>query len=247
MEEIVYHDIYKTFGEVEALRGLSLNIKEGDIYGLLGHNGAGKTTALRILLGLVMPTSGQVSVFGMDSEKKALEVRKMCGVLSEDVGLYEELTVFDNLEFYARLYDVEESKYKIRIDELLKYFGVFERKKDLVKNLSLGNKKKVAIIRTILHEPKIVLLDEPTNGLDPVSTDRLRNLIVSMKTKHNTTFILTTHNLHEVVKTCNKFSILKKGKCVTTQRVEDVNSDDEKLFELYLNVEEEYNGSSISN
>ncbi|WP_375102854.1 ABC transporter ATP-binding protein [Paenibacillus sp. RS8] len=214
MRKIELKDVKKTFGRVDAINGLSLSIQAGDVYALLGHNGAGKTTTLRFLLGLLEPDEGEVSVFGCNPNLEGDTVRKMCGVLSEDVGLYEPLSVYDNLSYFAQIYGMKRSDYDKRIDELLSDFEILDKKHLPVKGFSTGMKKKVALTRALLHKPKILLLDEPTNGLDPVSIDHLRVMLHDLAQKYGTTIILTTHNLEEVKKICNKITIMRHGKNV---------------------------------
>ncbi|WDV44105.1 ABC transporter ATP-binding protein [Clostridiaceae bacterium M8S5] len=222
MNKIIFNEAYKEFGEIKALNGLNLSINKGEIFALLGHNGAGKTTALRLMLGLLPPTKGDVSVFGIDPIRDGYKLREKCGVLSEDIGLYEPLSVYDNLRYYAEIYGVDKALYNKRIDELLKLLDISHVKHLAVKGFSTGMKKKVAIIRTLIHNPEIILLDEPTNGLDPVSIEKLRETILLLKSEFNSTFIITTHNLHEVVKICDRISILKHGQNIVTKNINEV-------------------------
>ncbi|MDK2968162.1 MULTISPECIES: ABC transporter ATP-binding protein [Lacrimispora] len=210
-------DVCKSFGTKSVLNGVNFTIHAGEITALLGHNGAGKTTLLRIILGLVDIDNGEVSVFGENPLSSGERIRKDCGVLCEDTGLYESLTVYDNLKFFAEIYGCPKQEYEEQIDILLERFDILETKYQIIKNFSMGMKKKVAIIRTILHNPKIVLLDEPVNSLDPVSILTLHDIIEEMREKYNTTFLITTHNLEEVKKICDKIIIMKKGKNVVEQ------------------------------
>lgn len=213
-KSIVVSEVVKSFGVNQILRGVNFSVGEGEIVALLGHNGAGKTTLLRIILGLLDFDSGVVSVFGNNPLTVNEDIRKICGVLSEDTGLYESLTVYDNLKFFAEVYGCPREFYEKRIDELLEKFDILDKKNDVIKKFSMGMKKKIAIIRTVLHNPKIVLFDEPVNFLDPISIEILHDLMKKMKVENNTTFIITTHNLDEVMKICDKVVILKNGKSV---------------------------------
>lgn len=224
-------------------------IEKGEIYGLLGHNGAGKTTTLRLMLGLLEATSGEISVFGMNPIENSKEIKSRCGVLSENIGLYEPLTVYENLKYYAQIYNIDKSEYDSRIDEFLEKFEILDKKHMPIKGFSTGMKKKVALIRAMLHRPEIVLLDEPTSGLDPVSIVKLRELMIDMSKKFKTTFIITTHNLDEVARTCDKISILKQGKDIVTKSINElvtqsqsnvvIKSTSPDLLELYMQVENE--------
>jgi len=244
LKTITFEQAKKTFGEVTAINGLNLSICEGEVYALLGHNGAGKTTTLRLLLGLLEPDKGNITVFGNNPIKDGTAVRGMCGVLAEDVGLYEPLTVYDNLIYYADIYGMSRVDSNKRIDELLNRFELFDKKSLIIKGFSTGMKKKVALIRAMLHRPQILLLDEPTNGLDPVSTTDLRNMLSALAKEHRTTIIMTTHNLEEVQKMCDKISIFRQGRNIFTDSIsalKDSNHYTENgqfsLEKLYLDLE----------
>lgn len=244
MNQILLQEVKKSFSTVQAIDGLNLTIKEGDVYALLGHNGAGKTTTLRLLLGLLKADAGSITVFGYDPIKQGDEVRQLCGVLSEDVGLYEPLSVYDNLIYYADIYGMKRTYANARIDELLENFGLQDKKNLPVKGFSTGMKKKVALIRAMLHEPRILLLDEPTNGLDPVSTSELRNMLQNLVSQNKTTIIMTTHNLEEVQKLCTKISIFRHGKNIFTDEISTLKNSLQyqengqfSLEQLYLEIE----------
>lgn len=213
-------DVYKSFGTHHVLNGVDFRVEAGETVALLGHNGAGKTTLLRIMLGLLDVDSGNVNVFGQNPLFVGENIRKISGVLSEDTGLYESLTVYDNLKFFAEIYGCSQTFYEKRIEELLKKFDIIETKNQIIKNFSMGMKKKVAIIRTILHNPKLVLFDEPVNSLDPVSINMLHDIMREMKKEYNTTFVITTHNLDEVMKICDKIVIVKGGKSVVQTKLD---------------------------
>jgi ABC-2 type transport system ATP-binding protein len=244
MNKIEFINVKKTFGEVNAVNGLNLSVNEGEVYAFLGHNGAGKTTTLRLLLGLLKPDGGSVSVFGLSPIENGGAVRGMCGVLSEDTGLYEPLTVYENLLYYADIYGISRAEFNSRIDVLLDEFSLSDKKKLIVKGFSTGMKKKVALIRAMLHRPRILLLDEPTNGLDPVSVADLRNMLSSLAKESGTTIIMTTHNLEEVQKMCDKISIFRRGKNIFTDSVSSLRDSSEysedgqfSLEKLYMDIE----------
>jgi len=246
MKNIIFENVKKTFGGITAIDGLDLDISEGEVYALLGHNGAGKTTTLRLLLGLLEPDKGNVTVFGSNPIKDGSAVRGMCGVLSEDVGLYEPLTVYDNLMYYADIYRMNRVESNKRIDELLSRFDLFDKKGLIIKGFSTGMKKKVALIRAMLHRPRVLLLDEPTNGLDPVSTTDLRNMLSELAKEQGTTIIMTTHNLEEVQKVCDKISILRHGQNIFTDSISTLKDSNHymehgqfSLERLYMDIEAE--------
>ncbi|MDR0220028.1 MAG: ABC transporter ATP-binding protein [Lachnospiraceae bacterium] len=244
MNSIVFDDVIKTFGEVTAINGLNLNIAEGEVYALIGHNGAGKTTTLRLLLGLLAADKGSVSIFGKNPLADGEAVRGMCGVVSEDVGLYEPFSVYDNLLYYADIYGMSRVDSNKRIDELLTRFDLFDKKFLAVKGFSTGMKKKVALIRAMLHRPHILLLDEPTNGLDPVSTADLRNTLSALAKDYGTTIIMTTHNLEEVQKMCDRISIFRHGQNIFTDSISALKDNSHylengqfSLEKLYMDIE----------
>lgn len=228
-------NIKKAFGSNMVLDGLSFDVKKGDVFGLLGHNGAGKTTILRIILGLLEVDSGELIVSGEDPFSAQENIRRKCGVLSEDNGLYESISVYDNLKFFAKAYNCYNEAFESKIDTLLEQFGILENKHDTIKNFSLGMKKKVAIIRTIFHEPEIVILDEPTNGLDPVSIKTLSDIINDLSKNKGITFIITTHNLDIVSKICNQVVIVKNGVNVYSSSLSSNANDLVRTKIKYLN------------
>ena len=223
---IELNNVSKHFGSVKAINGLNLSIRRGQIYALLGHNGAGKTTTLRIILGLLPINGGSVTVFGNDPLSVGETIRARAGVLSEDNGLYESLTVYDNLKFFAEIFGCEKADYERRIDDYLRTFEILDKKHSVIKDFSLGMKKKVAVIRTLIHQPELVLLDEPTNGLDPVSIEKFHKIIFDMARNHGTTFILTTHNLDEVKKVCDQITIMRHGENILTKNLKSGDADD---------------------
>lgn len=245
MEHILFEHVSKSFGEVTAINGLSLDISEGEVYALLGHNGAGKTTTLRLLLGLLEPDSGAVTVFGKNPITHGNIVRGMCGVVSEDVGLYEALSVYDNLLYYADIYRMSRVESNHRMDELLNRFDLFDKKNVIIKGFSTGMKKKVALIRAMLHRPRILILDEPTNGLDPVSTADLRTMLLHLAKEEGTTIIMTTHNLEEVQKVCDKITIFQHGQNIFTDSITALGDSNRyrkngqfSLEKLYMDIEQ---------
>ncbi len=240
MSIIKLSNVEKTFGENQVLKGLNLEINKGEIFGLLGHNGAGKTTTLRIILGLLNIENGSVEILEKDPFNCNEEVRKKCGVLSEENGLYEALTVYDNLKFFAEAYNCFDDDFDKKIDYLLEKFEILDKKHEVIKDFSLGMKKKTAIVRTLFHEPEIVLLDEPTNGLDPVSVNTFVEIIKEMSEQKGITFLITTHNLDVVNRVCDRVVIVKNGKNAYTKNLKNDDNDDLVGTEIsYLSGETE--------
>lgn len=201
----------RSFGENKVVDNLNLTIKEGEVFGFLGPNGAGKTTTVRMLACLIRPTEGTATIDGLDIRKEAdaMEIRRRVGMLTEAPGLYDTLSAYRNLEFYAKLYDVEENRRKERIEHYLKLMGLYEKRNEPVGGFSKGMKQKMAIARCLIHEPKVLFLDEPTSGLDPEASKMVRDFIVELKGEGRTIFICT-HNLDEADRICDRIGVMKK-------------------------------------
>jgi ABC-2 type transport system ATP-binding protein len=203
-------NLTKKFGEVTAVDGLTFNVAAGEIFGFLGPNGAGKTTTMRMLCGLISLTGGEIKIDGLDIADPAnsLKIRKMIGLLPDSVGLYEELTAYENLEFFAKLYEVPKEQIQENIEKTLKMFGMLEQKDQAVGGFSKGMKQKVALARALIHDPKILFMDEPTANLDPEAAKIVRDFILKLK-KDGKTIFLNTHNLDEAQRICDRIGILK--------------------------------------
>ncbi|MDX6476528.1 MAG: type transport system ATP-binding protein [Gaiellaceae bacterium] len=200
--------------EVEAVRGISFGVERGELFGLLGPNGAGKTTTIKMLITLLLPTSGQARVLGHDVVDDAREVRKRIGyVFGGDRGLYERLSGYDNLRYFAELYGVSGSRQRARIDEVLELVGLKGREKERVEGYSRGMRQRLHIARGILHDPEVVFLDEPTIGVDPVGARDLRQMIADLITVGKTV-LLTTHYMFEADALCDRIAVIAKGEIV---------------------------------
>ncbi len=214
--EIVLENVVKSFGRIRALDGVSLRIDRGEKVAILGPNGAGKTTLVRIISGQTRATSGRVEVMGKNPSVFSRELKRNIGFVSHNPMLYDELTAYENLKFYAKLYDADEE----RIPELLKKVKLYERRHSRVKTFSRGMKQRLAIARALIHDPRILVLDEPTSGLD---VEGRFELLSYLRAFEDRTIILTTHNLWEAEKLCDRAVILMKGKIVkecSTKEVE---------------------------
>jgi len=207
-------EMTRHFGPLCAVDKVSLQVPNGAIFGFLGPNGAGKTTTLRLLLGLLELNQGSATVLGYDVATQADEIREHSGVLLEHTGLYERLTVNDNLQFFGEVYHLPKATRQARIEELLEHLGLWDRLNASVSELSKGMKQKVAFARALLHHPQLVFLDEPSAGLDPVAAVALREDIQRLARKEGTTIFLTTHNLAEAERLCDLVGVIRKGKLV---------------------------------
>jgi ABC-2 type transport system ATP-binding protein len=207
-------NLSRKFGENTAVDNLTLHVEKGEVFGFLGPNGAGKTTTVRMLCCLIGKTSGEATIGGysINNPDDCLKIRKLVGFLPENVGLYESLSAYRNLDFYGQLYEVPEAKRKENIERLLKALGIWERREDAVAGFSKGMKQKIAIARALIHDPQLVFLDEPTANLDPEASKTVRDFIVQLKEEKRTIF-LNTHNLNEAERLCDRIAILK-GKLI---------------------------------
>src|SRR5204862_7188518 len=200
--------------DIEAVRGISFSIEKGELFGLLGPNGAGKTTTIKMLITLLIPTSGTASVLGFDVVKDAREVRKRIGyVFGGERGLYERLSGLDNLRYFAELYAVPPREQRARIAELLELVGLLGRERERVEGYSRGMRQRLHIARGTLHDPKVVFLDEPTIGVDPVGARALRAMIAGL-VDAGKTVLLTTHYMFEADSLCDRIAVIANGRIV---------------------------------
>lgn len=212
-------NLRKRFGKKEILKGVSVQINEGDILGFIGPNGAGKTTTIKLILGLQSITSGKVEINGFDIEKDFTKAMERVGAIVENPDLYMYLSGYDNLRLISRLYkDID----KNRIDEVVKLVGLENRIKDKVSRYSLGMRQRLGVAQAILHKPKLLILDEPTNGLDPEGIKDMRDLLKNLASKEKMGIFISSHNLSELESLCNKICIIKNGQVVETNDIEDV-------------------------
>ena len=209
-------NLIRDFGPVRAVDNLTLEIPPGIVFGFLGPNGAGKTTTIRLLLGLLSPTAGTIEVLEKNIAADPDYIRENTGALLEHNGLYERLSAGENLDFYGRIWKMPSPERRARIKKLLSHFELIDRRNDKVGSFSKGMKQKLAVARAMLHKPRLIFLDEPTAGLDPVASARLRDDIAGLAANEGTTVFLTTHNLSEADKICGRIAVINKGKLVAT-------------------------------
>ena len=208
---IVVEGLEKRFGERVAVTGLSFEVKPGEVFGLLGPNGAGKTTSVRMLTGLLAPSAGQGTVCGVElGTGDGTALRKRVGLLTEQPGLYDRLTARENLRFFMKLHEVDEAKAWPRTLSYLKRFGLEGREDEPVGGFSKGMRQKLAIVRTLVHEPELIFLDEPTSGLDPQSARTVRDAVAEL-TAEGRTIVLCSHNLSEVERLCTRVAVVKSS------------------------------------
>jgi ABC-2 type transport system ATP-binding protein len=202
-------NLTKKFGDLTAVDKLSIHVEEGEVFGFLGPNGAGKTTTVRMLCCLISKTSGNASIAGLDAgkEEDSLKIRKLIGYVPDNVGLYDELSAYDNLDFYGKLYDCTETQRKENIQRLLTMLGLWEKKDVAAGTFSKGMRQKLAIARSLVHDPQVLFMDEPTANLDPEASKIVRDFIFDLKKERRTIF-LNTHNLDEAQRICDRIAIL---------------------------------------
>jgi ABC-2 type transport system ATP-binding protein len=210
MNMIEVKNLTKKFGEVTAVDGLTFSVAEGEVFGLLGPNGAGKTTAIRMLCCLISKTSGEARIAGyqIGNNSDSLAIRKMIGLVPGNIGLYEELSAYENLDYYGKLYECPEADRKEKIEYYLKMMDLWEKRDLPVSDFSKGMTQKVGIARALIHDPKLLFFDEPTANLDPESARVVREIILTLKKEGKTIFI-NTHNLDEAQRICDRIGILK--------------------------------------
>jgi ABC-2 type transport system ATP-binding protein len=215
-------DVTKRYDDTIVVDRLNLQIEPGEIVGMIGHNGAGKSTTLKMIAGLVEPTSGYVEVLGHDMQKESIKVKGRIGYLPEESSLYEAMTARQYLLFFSELYQVPRSKALQRIDQLLDSLGLAEKDK-LTGEFSKGMKRKTAIARTLLHDPELLILDEPSSGLDPLTSFFVINYLKTLK-REGKTILLSAHNLFHLETICDRVGILKNGKLLIFDTMDVIRS-----------------------
>jgi len=209
-------------GTIKAVDNLNLTVYEGETFGLLGPNGAGKTTAVRLLNCIIEPTSGSAKISGLDIKTQKDEVKRITGMLAESPGLYDKLSSYEFLEFIGNLYDVPSSILGDRVGELLKLFGLQDRKDHLIEGYSSGMKQKLLLAAALIHDPPIVFLDEPTSGLDPGAAHMVKELIKGLSDDAGKTIFLCSHILPIVEELCDRIGIINQGRLIAVGTVDEI-------------------------
>ena len=221
MNEVILkcENLCKSFGKKQILNNVSLEVNQGDILGFIGPNGAGKTTTIKLILGLQSIDSGTVKINGYDIQKEFEKAIEKVGTIVENPDLYMYLSGYDNLKLISNMYKNIDKK---RIDEVVKLVKLEQRINDKVSKYSLGMRQRLGIAQALLHKPNLLILDEPTNGLDPEGIKELRELIKDLAEKENMAIVISSHNLSELESFCNKVTIIKNGKIVETSTINEV-------------------------
>lgn len=223
-------NLYKTFQKkIKAVQGVTFEVEEGDVFGFLGPNGAGKTTTIRMILGLIRPDSGEVYIDNYSIRKERFAALKKVGALVEGPAFYGYLSARDNLKIFAEYSgDISIS----RIDEVLEIVGLTKRAKDKVNGYSLGMRQRLGIAQALLNNPRLLILDEPTNGLDPYGVQEVRNLIKRLSCDEKITIFISSHILSEIEQICNKVAIINQGKLIVSGKVSELLNPEQRIYEI---------------
>ncbi|NTW61704.1 ABC transporter ATP-binding protein [Candidatus Saccharibacteria bacterium] len=219
----------KYYGKSLGIEDVDLEVREGEIFGFIGPNGAGKSTTIRTLLGLIHPTGGSATIFGRDVTKFGPEINAQIGYLPSEVFYYDDMKVIDLLRYSGSFYGMDAKKVDVRIRELAKYLDLDLKRK--IDDLSYGNKKKVGIVQGLLHQPKLIILDEPTGGLDPLMQQRFFDLLRE-ENKKGATILFSSHILSEVQRLCDRVAIIKDGKIIRVEKISNLADNTHKKFKL---------------
>jgi len=231
-------NLVKKFDGFTAVDNISFSVNDGEIFAFLGPNGAGKTTTIRMLTTLLRPTSGKISLNGFDPVTQQYQTRCSFGIVFQDPSLDDELTALENLEFHGVLYKVPKKIRRERIEQLLKFVELWERRNDLVKNFSGGMKRRLEVARGLIHHPKILFLDEPTLGLDPQTRNHIWNYIKGLSKKEGMTVFFTTHYMDEADRIADKIAIIDNGKMIVQATSQELKqkTNTVSLEDAFLNL-----------
>ncbi|HEX9098692.1 MAG TPA: ATP-binding cassette domain-containing protein [Candidatus Dormibacteraeota bacterium] len=232
---VVVERLEKTLGKNKVLRGISLTAEPGEIFGLLGPNGAGKTTTLRIICTLLSPDSGRVEVLGFDTRTAPQEVRRRVGVVTAEIGVYPRLSARENITYFAMLSGVSAGDMKRRVDAVIERLDIGSFADQRAESLSSGQKQKLAIARAIVHDPQVLMFDEPTSNLDVLASREVREFMVESKGRGKCV-IFSTHVMHDAERLCDRITILHEGRVVASGPTADVRGDRRELEDAFLEL-----------
>jgi sodium transport system ATP-binding protein len=232
---VVVERLEKTLGKNKVLKGISFTAQPGEIFGLLGPNGAGKTTTLRIICTLLSPDSGRVEVLGFDTRTAPQEVRRRVGVVTAEIGVYPRLSARENIAYFAQLSGVLDSDLKRRVDAVIERLDVGSFVDQRAESLSSGQKQKLAIARAIVHDPQVLMFDEPTSNLDVLASREVREFMVESKVRGKCV-IFSTHVMHDAERLCDRITILHEGRVVASGPTAEVRGDRRELEDAFLEL-----------
>ncbi len=234
---IKFNQVSKSYNDRQALKNVSFQVQKGEFFGLLGPNGAGKTTTLNILSTLIRPDHGEVLIDGLSLGENLKDIKHRIGIVPQEIALYEELSAFENLMFWGSLYDMPKAQIKTKALEVLEMVGLLDRRGDLIKTFSGGMKRRINIASALLHAPKVLLLDEPTAGVDPQSRNHIFELLENLN-QAGITVIYTTHYMEEVERLCDTIGIIDSGQIAAQGSLEELRRVSEAKDIIVLNTEE---------
>lgn len=239
MDRVSFNNVTKEFKNKAVLKGVSFNIEAGDIYGLIGENGAGKTTLLKLMVNLLKPTSGNIQVLGKEIKKDSYDYLRNIGALIDEPVFYKKLTLYENFKVhceYLGFYDEE------KLESILRRVGLHNKKDRKIKELSFGEKQRLAIAYALITEPELLILDEPTNGLDPIAIVELREILLKLNREFNTTIIISSHAINELETLVNKVMFLKNGEIVEDGLLEEI----KEKCSVYIEIEVEDSSKALA-
>lgn len=239
MDRVSFNNVTKEFKNKTVLKGVSFNIEAGDIYGLIGENGAGKTTLLKLIVNLLKPTSGNIQVLGKEIKKDSYDYLRNIGALIDEPVFYKKLTLYENFKVhceYLGFYDEE------KLESVLKRVGLHNKKDRKIKELSFGEKQRLAIAYALITEPELLILDEPTNGLDTIAIVELREILLKLNREFNTTIIISSHAINELETLVNKVMFLKNGEIVEDGLLEEI----KEKCSVYIEIEVEDSSKALA-
>jgi len=219
--DVQVSNLVKTFDKIEAVRGVSFTIGKGEIFGLLGPNGAGKSTTINMMCGYIQPTSGDTTVDSISVTKEPMQVKRMLGVVPQEIALYKDLNAMENLEFFSELYGMPKKERRARGEEVLRFVGLYDRRKDAIGTFSGGMQRRVNMAIALMHAPKFLMLDEPTVGVDPQSRENIFDTIEKLRDQ-GTTILYTTHYMEEAERLCNHIAIMDEGRIIAMGTLEQL-------------------------
>ena len=245
LNAIEVEDLTKRFGNFTAVDHIDFKVEAGELFGFLGPNGAGKTTTVRMITGVIKPDAGKASIMGYDVEREPLNAKQMAGVLPETSNAYIDLSAWQNLMLMAKLYGLAKKERQNRAEDLLKRFGLYEKKDVAVKGFSKGMRQRLQICMALISEPQVLILDEPTSGLDVQSSRLIRSIIADLNAE-GVTFLLTTHNMEEANQLCSRIAIINRGKIVAIDRPEVLKKRIESLHSVEVSFNRDVAQSDLS-
>jgi ABC-2 type transport system ATP-binding protein len=214
-------NLVKTFDKIEAVKGISFSISKGEIFGLLGPNGAGKSTTINMMCGYLEPTAGDTIIDGLSVTREAIKVKRIIGVVPQEIALYKDLSSVENLEFFGEIYGLSRQARRARTEEVLRFVGLHDRRKEPISTFSGGMQRRINLAIAMLHRPSFLLMDEPTAGVDPQSREHIFNTIEQLRDQ-GTTILYTTHYMEEAERLCDHIAIMDEGRIIAMGTLEEL-------------------------